>query len=197
MLPVTMPRISLVLEAQKYIANHLMPGDIAIDATVGNGFDTLFLARQVGSSGKVYGFDIQPQALQTARKKLIEKGLSRQVELILACHAQSRAHIDKPHIGKITAVMFNLGYLPGADKTRITQTRTTLAALQIHLGLLSEKGMMSIIAYPGHQGGDEETEAVMHWSRQHDKALYKLSHVSPAGTQKKAPHLFIIQRRTP
>ena len=40
----------------------MKPGETVVDATAGNGHDTIFLSRLVGPSGRVIAFDIDPQA---------------------------------------------------------------------------------------------------------------------------------------
>lgn len=190
--PAMPPRISLVKEAQRHIAASLPTPGIAIDATVGNGYDTLFLAHQVGPTGTVYGFDIQDAALNSATTRLKSAGLLNRVKLIQACHANMADHIDPHQYGQINTVMFNLGYLPGHDKAVITRTDTTLAALDAALGLIVIGGTISIIAYPGHTGGNLETKVVAAWCS-HMKANIKISHIS---LPDKAPRLFMLTKTT-
>ncbi len=189
-----MHHISLVKEAQTLIAESLSEGGIAIDATVGNGFDTVFLARQVGNSGMVYGFDLQPAALQATRTRLQQLSLLARVKLIHADHATLPAFIDHQQHGPINAVMFNLGYLPGSDKKLITRSKTTLAALNSAAELLDIGGMITIIAYPGHPGGEQEKNAVINWCEQLNTSKYKIDTISPASTNPKTPHLFAVKR---
>lgn len=190
-----MQRISLVKEAQKLIAASLAEGGIAIDATVGNGFDTVFLARQVGECGRVYGFDIQPDALRATRDKLRASSLAERVTLFHADHASIAAIIDRQLHGSIDAVMFNLGYLPGSDKQLITRPETTLTALQATTALLGRGGIITIIAYPGHPGGKEERKAVANWCRQLDRSKYRVDTLFPAATNDRAPQLYAVTRR--
>lgn len=168
-----MLRISLVKEAQNTISDLLQPGDITIDATCGNGHDTLFLAEQVDVTGKVYGFDIQQRALDSTTQKLIEQQQFSQVELICTGHENIEQYIQPHHQHRIAAVMFNLGYLPGSDKSLITQTETTLAALTAACKQLISSGLITIIAYPGHQGGRQELEALQNWLIKLDNAAFQ------------------------
>nr|WP_306267668.1 class I SAM-dependent methyltransferase [Pararhizobium sp. IMCC3301] len=131
----------------------LQPGDVVVDATVGNGHDTLFLADEVGPTGRVFGFDVQESALQHAADRL---GARPEVTLLHAGHetlAKCLADCDEP---SVAAVVFNLGYLPGADKTIMTRSETTLAALQQALALLKRGGAVTMVLYPGHTGGGQE-----------------------------------------
>ncbi|MCB1093584.1 MAG: methyltransferase domain-containing protein, partial [Verrucomicrobiae bacterium] len=83
------PRLPRATEmAHRLLAERLRPGDLAIDATVGNGHDTVFLAEAVGQAGQVIGFDIQPIAIEATRHRLSEAGLSDRVELHTECHSR-------------------------------------------------------------------------------------------------------------
>ncbi|MGR8934587.1 MAG: tRNA (mnm(5)s(2)U34)-methyltransferase [Gammaproteobacteria bacterium] len=157
-----MPRISLVDEAQRAVAECLHAGGNAVDATAGNGRDTVFLAEQVGDTGRVFAFDIQQTALAATAARLQEAGLGVRVKLIHAGHETMLKYLPQC-IGKIDAIMFNLGYLPGGDKRIITAAGTTLQALDQATLLLAPGGVLTILAYPGHNGGDVETAAVQGW----------------------------------
>ncbi|MDY8023144.1 class I SAM-dependent methyltransferase [Paenibacillus polymyxa] len=160
--------LSVLSYAHQLVAARVQPGDTAIDATVGTGADTLFLAKAAGKRGRVFGFDIQQEALHCARRRLEEKASPSlaEVSLLLQGHEQMREAVpDKLH-GKVAAVMFNLGYLPseGADPTVITHTDSTLVALEAALQLLRPRGILTAVLYPGHIGGSEEAEAVLQWA---------------------------------
>lgn len=155
--------ISLVKEAHKIIAANLPTGGTAIDATVGNGYDSVFLAEQVGAEGLVYGFDIQQTALESARTRLERANLLERVKLIHAGHESMAAQIEENTRGKVHSIMFNLGYLPGHDKTVITRKNTTLKALNAAVRLISSGGVVTVVAYPGHEGGRPELVAVSDW----------------------------------
>ncbi len=135
------------------------PSDIVIDATAGNGHDTLFLAERVGPFGKVYAFDIQEEALKITAARLAAAGVTN-VRLIHDDHARMLQVVEPQDHGRIATVMFNLGYLPRGDKTIITKTPSTLAAIRAAIQLLRVGGTLTILAYPGHPGGLEETTAV-------------------------------------
>ncbi len=148
-------------QAHEEVAAVLRPGDVAVDATAGNGHDTCFLAGRVGPAGRVVAFDIQPEALAATRQRLGEAGLADRVELFEESHAAMARRVA-PGVG---AVMFNLGYLPGGDHGLITRTQETLAALESAAGLLRSGGVLTVVCYPGHSGGDEEAAAVVGWAR--------------------------------
>lgn len=186
------PRILLVDEAQRAVAGVLRFGGIAIDATAGNGHDTVFLAKAVGPTGKVYAFDIQQTALTATAARLQQAGLAAQVELILAGHETMAQHLAKDHIGKIAAIMFNLGYLPGGDKSVITAAATTLQALDEAARLLAPNGILTILAYPGHCGGDTEATAVRHWCEMLHKETFFIQHLCIPDNSK-APQLWVVR----
>ncbi len=142
------------------LAAHLGQGDLALDATAGNGHDTLFLARQVGPGGRVFAFDLQPTALERTRQRLREQSLLERVTLHQAGHERMKELLPGEAWGRLSAVMFNLGYLPGSDKGLVTLPETTLPALEQALAALRPGGLLSVLAYRGHPGGKEESVAV-------------------------------------
>ena len=190
-----MQRISLVNSAHHFIKEHLQSGDIAIDATVGNGHDTLFLAHQVGPSGLVFGFDIQSTAIEATQLKFRLAGMDN-LTLIEASHATMSDQIPHLYHGKINAVMFNLGYLPGGNKTIITRSDSTLVALTSACQLLSNQGIITVMAYPGHTGGDLETDSVNTWCEHLDKQQFTCHQVPNPEDKPSAPKLFIVQKHT-
>ncbi|WP_054652837.1 tRNA 5-(aminomethyl)-2-thiouridylate-methyltransferase MnmM [Salidesulfovibrio brasiliensis] len=136
------------------------PGDIAVDATVGNGIDTLFLSQQVGPEGKVFGFDIQQNALDNARQRLASQGAPDNVTLHLAGHERMAEVLPDEVRCAVGAVMFNFGYLPGGDETVITRPETSCAAIDAALSVMRRGGVASMVLYTGHPGGAEEAEAI-------------------------------------
>jgi SAM-dependent methyltransferase len=142
----------------------LQEGDIAIDGTVGNGHDTLFLAERVGESGRVYGFDIQQQALLNAQARLEEAGVAGRVELLLESHARMQEAVPMEMHGRVKAVTFNFGYLPGGDKSMVTTSSSSLPALRAALDLLAPGGIVTAALYSGHEEGKAETQAILNWA---------------------------------
>lgn len=151
--------------AQELVKERLREGDVAIDATCGTGYDTVFLAELVGKKGKVYAFDIQREAIKQTRSKLEEEGLLSRVELICDTHSKLDSYIME----QAGAVMFNLGYLPGGDHNLVTKPETTIEALKKSLKLLSPGGIITIICYRGHKGGKEEYSALVDFCRELDQ----------------------------
>lgn len=189
-----MTKLSLVQQAHRAVEAVLKPGDITIDATVGNGHDTLFLATRVGATGKVYGFDIQQEALDSAYQRLQQAGQTAQVSLYHAGHEVMAMVLPESVAGKVKAVMFNLGYLPGGDKQRTTSASTTLAALQVAASLLAPGGVISLFAYTGHPGGREETERVRAWATALTQDLFSVSFTVSQREQENPPEWLLIKR---
>lgn len=150
----------LTQRAHELVAAHLESGGIAIDATAGNGYDTCFLAERVGLEGHVYGFDIQDSALQNTRQRLDTAGLASQVTLICDSHEHITRHIPEKFRGAVSAIVFNLGYLPGSNKETITRSESTTRAIESSFELLAPGGIITILAYRGHEGGQEEAASV-------------------------------------
>jgi len=189
-----MPRISLVNAAQLAVKSCLQPGDIAVDATLGNGYDTLFLAGTVGPGGHVFGFDVQRQALVSSYQKLLAHDLQRRVTLVLASHANLLQVLPEHVHGRVAAVMFNLGYLPGGDKAVITRADSTLEALAAACRVLAKSGIITVLAYPGHAGGDNETDRLVEWMRSLDPDQFKTELVLSQFDKPGAPRLFILRK---
>jgi ubiquinone/menaquinone biosynthesis C-methylase UbiE len=145
-----------VLISHQIMARVIQPGDTVIDATCGRGKDTLFLAQLVGPRGRVYAFDIQNEAIASTRELLDRNKCLNQVVLINADHSRMTDYIeDHP-----SACMFNLGYLPGGDHSLTTGSKDTRQALSAGMSILKPGGIISLVFYPGHPGGQEEMETI-------------------------------------
>jgi predicted methyltransferase len=184
-------RISLTTFVHDILNNELNKGDCVIDATLGNGHDTLFLAQQVGNTGHIFGFDVQQQAITATQLKLQSEKLDN-FSLFHACHSEMDRHVPQQKHGIIKAILFNLGYLPGSDKKIITQANTTQVALNQSINLLGNKGIIVITAYPGHSGGETETEQVKLWCEQLNPLEFTTEQIN-SSEKKTAPRLFIVR----
>lgn len=183
-------RGNAVLLAQKFLGEILSDGSVAVDATAGNGHDTLFLAQAVGGAGQVYAFDIQPQALENTATLLKQKGLGPRVELICAGHQELEQYLEGP----VDGFIFNLGYLPGGDHHKTTKPTTTVQAVQSALKYIRPGGRISIVVYTGHPGADAESQAVEDLAAQLDPAFYGVLKVSLFNRPASAPFLILIER---
>ena len=191
---------SILDAAHRCAAEGLTRGDLAIDATVGNGHDTLFLLRQVGASGRVLGVDIQADALSATRARVhdADAALLDRLRLVHDGHEALKEHVDPADAGRVGAVMFNLGYLPGGDHRITTRPQTTVPALHAAFDLLRpEGGVLTVVVYPGHEGGAEEAAAVGEWAaglpQAHGRAFwYQFANASGA-----PPRLLAVEKRAP
>lgn len=174
----------LTEHAHAAVREVLQPGEAAIDATAGNGHDTRFLSEIVGPTGHVFAFDIQPEAIA----RTAAWGLTN-VTLFRRTHADLASAIPMERHGRIGAVMFNLGYLPGGDKSVRTVAESTEVALRAGFALLRPGGILSVVAYTGHAGGEEELAAIERVLAGHDVRVVDSEPGSVAG-----PRLFIARR---
>jgi hypothetical protein len=180
--------------AHQYWERILRLGDFAIDATCGNGHDTLKLAQillQKGSGGGVVGIDIQEEAI--ARTKALlqahlqEGGLSR-------IHLFAQSHVCFPPLElPIRLVAYNLGYLPKGDKRLTTLTESTLESIRNALGLIVAGGAISITCYPGHEEGAREEKAILEEVSCLPPAVWNVCHHRFANRQD-SPSLVLIQK---
>jgi len=151
--------------AQWWVEKYVRKGNLVIDATVGNGHDTLFLARLVGPTGKVVGFDIQEEAIAATRRRLHEERVLEHVCLFHESHGSLEKRLEAlGHPQKPQAIMFNLGYLPGGNKAITTRADETIEALGGALASLAVGGVLSVVLYPGHSEGQREAAAVSAWA---------------------------------
>lgn len=167
----------------------IQPGNRVVDATCGNGKDTLLLAELVGEAGHVYAFDVQPEALARTAERLAEQGLQQRATLLQVGHEQLLDSVNS----QVQAVVFNLGWLPGASREITTRTDTTLIALQAALQLLAPAGLLLIICYPGHAGGDQEAAAVVAWCSGLSPRSYFVWRMGQLNVVDGAPFCLVIQ----
>jgi cyclopropane fatty-acyl-phospholipid synthase-like methyltransferase len=173
-----------------FIRQFVRPGDDVVDATCGNGHDTLLLAGLVGSSGTVWAFDVQNEALLSTAEKLDTCGMAERVRLIHAGHETLEEQVSSP----VSAVVFNLGYRPGGDRSITTRPDTTIAALGQALKLLVPGGIMAITVYPGHCGGENEVHMTDEWSANLAQKTFHVWRMGQANTTADAPSFILIQK---
>ena len=171
--------------AHDFLAQVITQEDIVVDATMGNGHDTLFLAKL---AKQVYAFDIQEQALEKTSQRLQEASLTN-AELILQGHET----VDQ-FVTEVKAAIFNLGYLPSADKSIITQPQTTIEALDKLCQLLVKGGRIAIMIYYGHEGGDIERDAVMDFVSQLPQQEYTATIYRTLNQINNPPFLVMIEK---
>lgn len=179
------------------VASKLQAGGNAIDATAGNGNDTLFLINHLSKSAKLYIFDIQEEAIRQTKNRLIEhlsqaefNKLNQRLNFHCVGHEQMDQYVKDP----VKAIMFNLGYLPGSPSKIITKPYTTLKAIEKSLQLLCVQGIISIILYPGHDGGEEEAEMVQHYVSRlnpYEYGVIQYNHINKS----KSPYLIAVEKK--
>jgi SAM-dependent methyltransferase len=177
----------------------LRPGDVVVDATAGNGHDTVFLAERVLPGGRVFAFDVQEEAVASTRRQIADHKLpitsDEEVVVHQVGHERMSEVLPEAVRGGVRAVMFNLGYLPGGDKTRITQVETTLNALQQAMEWLGDDGVMTVVVYPGHEGGREEAEAVQHWMAGLPSDQFEAQRVGYVNFKPTTPFCLAVRKR--
>ncbi len=157
--------IDLLQLQKQFILAHLREGDTAVDFTMGNGHDTEFLSKTVGKEGHVYAFDVQQQAVDSTAANLKKAGCPENYTLILDSHHKVKEYVQGP----IRAGMFNLGYLPGSDKSITTMRVTTMPAIEAAIDLLDHGGVLLVAVYPGHAEGDAEGKMVLDYFQTLDR----------------------------
>ena len=153
-------KVSLVQEVHRRLADVIEAGDLCLDATAGNGLDTLFLSQLVEESGTVHAMDVQEDALRITEGLLALNEVQLRVTTHLSCHSKIETVLPPSAKGRIRAVTFNLGYLPKGDKSITTSEESTLPAIRIAYEWLVRRGILSILCYRGHPGGKSEEEEI-------------------------------------
>lgn len=176
--------------AREAIQRTVLPGDSVIDATMGNGHDTLMLCEAVGPGGRVYAFDIQLQAVDETEKRLREHGMADRATLIHAGHERMAEYVKEP----VKAVMFNLGWLPGGNHSVTTKRETTRQAVESALTLLLPSGIVVICAYPGHEEGAREERELTAFLSGLSNRQYNVLHQRFLNATSGAPECYVIQR---
>lgn len=171
--------------AHDFLAEILHDEAIAVDFTMGNGNDTLFLAKH---AKQVYAFDIQKEALEHTKKRL-EVNQIDNVTLIYDGHEHARHYLPYFHAG-----IFNLGYLPNGSHELTTQVTSTLSALKDALDLLKIAGRIAIVVYPGHPEGKKESECLDRFIAALDAHDYHTASLRMEN-KKASPYLIMIDKQ--
>lgn len=207
--------VNIIRSATKfalYIARaYIDENSIVVDATCGNGRDTLALAK--ASPAMLYAFDVQHIAISSTCKLLESEGFRPRVcvpgddryndssiLLIRDSHENMEEYLEKyqavrsdvPHAD---VIMFNLGYLPGGDKKLTTRLRSTLSALKSSLRLLSPGGLICITMYSGHEAGAEEKAGLLTFVKELDPCIFHVNCVNMLNQPNCPPELLLITRK--
>lgn len=185
--------------AQALWAGVELDGAVAVDATVGNGHDTLAMARMCGPRGRVVGFDVQAAALEVAQARLDAARASgedlAETELVLGCHS-GMAELVHGDSRDVRLVVFNLGYLPGGgNKELVTLPETTLQALKSAVAVISPGGLVSVGLYEGHEGGPQEADAVRRFAETLSHQEWTVTWIAVQNRLTSCPSLLLIHRK--
>lgn len=187
---------SAVLWSHLLIQGRLKAGDTAIDATAGNGHDALFLAQTVTPGGRVYVFDVQPAALDATKQRLLAAGIAESAFELFHCGNETLAEtMPAATSGSVQVIMFNLGYLPGSDKTLITETGKTMRAITTALDWLAPGGLMTVVVYPGHEGGADEAREVARLGSELSPRAFEVQHIRPVNRSASPPECWAFWKR--
>ena len=170
---------------------YIQPGDSVVDATCGNGQDTVALAKAVGKEGKVFAFDIQKKALILAEARLRSHGIDN-VQLIMKSFTSMEQYVPE---NSVAAVVFNLGYLPGGDHSITTKSETTLAGLEAAVRTIRRGGIVTVVLYDGHKEGAEEKARVLEWARGLDAGKYHAAFVNLINQENNPPEILWITKK--
>ncbi|MGP7818377.1 class I SAM-dependent methyltransferase [Niallia sp. 01092] len=181
--------------ARSLLEKSITTGDIAVDATMGNGHDTLFLAKLVGETGKVFSFDIQQDALAATEKRLTENNLNEVATLSLCGHEQLKTIIPAIHHGKVTAAIFNLGYLPGGDKSIVTTANNTISAIEHLLDIMAPEGIIILVIYHGHPEGQLERDELLSYVETIDQQTAHVLQYRFMNQVNNPPFIIAIEKR--
>lgn len=147
--------------SKKLLKMAVAEGDIAVDCTIGNGHDTIFLADLVGQTGHVYGFDIQKEAISATSEQVLNSGFTDRVTLCQESHARLLEQIPPSDHHRIRGAIFNLGYLPGGDKEIVTLAESTITAVEQLLSVMEKEAVIVLVVYHGHPEGQVERDALL------------------------------------
>ncbi len=186
------PQVNALSVAHGFWREHLPAGGFALDATAGNGHDTLLLCRMVGAQGRVVALDLQAQAVENTARRLRQAGM----EAVGRAVQDSHVHLARYAAPcEADAVVFNLGYLPGADHSVFTVPETTLAALDTARTLLRPGGILTVCAYAGGKQGTGERDAVLAWAEALPAASWRVAIERFQARQGLPPVAVCIQKR--
>lgn len=181
--------------AMAVTCQYISEGDFVIDATCGNGNDTLVLAGAVGQTGKVLAIDIQETAINNTKKLLAQNNVF--VTKCVQDSFENLGHIASVHFAgeEVAAVVFNLGYLPGGDKTLTTVTDASLNAIKQALDVIKVGGIVTVVLYCGHEAGKKEKQAVLEFAKELDSREFHVVYTNMLNQRKDPPEVMWITKK--
>jgi len=190
--------------AMHIVKEYIREGDFVVDCTMGNGHDTLSLARLAGADGhsdaggKLLAFDIQEAALDSTRALLRENGIKdlkmAGISLVKDSHANLGTYLSKVPKAP-TAIVFNLGFMPGQDKSILTSSETTMIAVKTALEMIAENGIVAVTTYLGHTEGAEEHKVLSDYFKTLPSKKYHVAYINMINQKKTAPSVFLITKK--
>ena len=183
--------LDLKTTEKNFLIPHIKEGGVAVDFTMGNGYDTVFLSQTVGETGTVVAFDIQEAALTSTEQNLRKNDCPDNWRLICASHDRAPEFIKGP----IKAGMFNLGYLPGAGKKELTTKRSsTLPAVKSAIEMLGEDSILLVAVYPGHPEGAAEGVELTEYFETISRFKYSIACFRMVNSPE-SPFFFVIETK--
>jgi len=176
--------------AKELLTSVIEAGDSVVDATAGNGHDTLFLAELVGENGHVYAFDVQEEAIQATAEKLEHANLKTRTTLIQDGHENVSNYVHS----EVSAAIFNLGYLPGSNHDVVTRGASTIQAIESLLGLLKIGGLIALVVYHGHEGGQQEKDEIISFVQQLPHSFAHVLSYQFLNQQNNPPFIIVIEK---
>lgn len=181
--------------ARTLLRSFCAPGEIVIDATCGNGNDTLFLSKLVGKDGQVFAFDIQEQAIEKSKLRLSENRADDNVTFFQASHDEVMNLLPETLFGKVSGAIFNLGYLPGSDKSITTKGSSTIEAIKQLLEILKPEGIIILVIYHGHEEGKREKDLVLDFVENLDQKKAHVLQYDFINQKNDPPFVVAIEKR--
>lgn len=179
--------------AMNITLQYIKPDDIVVDATAGNGHDTLTLANAVGQNGKVFAFDIQNKALENTKALLEQHGVLSRVQLINDSHENLEKYLNIEK--EIFAIIFNLGYLPSGDKEITSKQETSILAVKAALNIVKCGGVICLVLYSGHDEGKREKEAILQLLESISSSTYHVAYTSMINQKNSPPEIVWITKK--
>ncbi|KMK77783.1 class I SAM-dependent methyltransferase [Alkalihalobacillus pseudalcaliphilus] len=181
--------------ARTLLTQTLEPGNIALDCTAGKGNDTVTLAQLVGEAGHVYSFDIQEEAIVMTEQKLKSLDLQERVTLYVNGHQNFDACLPEEHLHQIKGAIFNLGYLPGGDKSIVTKPDSTIEAINKLLHVMPKEGLIVLVIYHGHEQGQIERDHLLDYFKTIDQQQAHVLTYQFMNQKNNPPFIIAIEKR--
>lgn len=179
--------IGILQLAKDRLAENANTHGVYVDFTMGRGRDTLFLC-SLAPQGRVYSFDIQPSALEQTTELLRQYDVQN-ATLVLDSHDCFGDYVK----GGIDGGLFNLGFLPGGDRSLTTRRDSTMNAVKGAMKALKRGCALGVAVYPGHDEGRLEGEELQAYfttidKKEYDIFIYRLLNVPDS------PYMMMIER---